>query len=354
MEGFSVVEIPVTHHPRRHGHSKYGVWNRLFKSFADLLAIRWMKRRMLGYRVEEELGPSPSIAQTSVAQSGGKTTMTSSGKSPKKQRKWRHYVIRALVVLAVVGIVSWGAIRTPEPPAQGDSLNDPAAMATTEPATLRVATFNIAGGIGQIDLKQNLPRTASVVHDFDLIGMQEVHGGNLLDSRDQAQILGEILNKPWLYAPTEKRWWRDAFGNAIFCDLPVVHWQRFPLSTAVSESNRNVLLAKVMFHGKVVNVIITHIDRHSDHDIELESVIQLFLGMQEPAILMGDLNTYPNHPLIEKLLKEPGVVDAVQDTAGQNLDWIFVRGLKRIDGGTVDHGASDHPMFWAELGDADK
>ncbi|MEZ0263615.1 MAG: glycosyltransferase family 2 protein [Phycisphaerae bacterium] len=55
MEGFTVTEIPVTNNPRVHGESKYGVWNRLFKSFRDLLAIRWMKSRLLGYQVETEL-----------------------------------------------------------------------------------------------------------------------------------------------------------------------------------------------------------------------------------------------------------------------------------------------------------
>jgi hypothetical protein len=27
------------------------VWNRVFRSFADLLAVRWMKRRRLDYEV---------------------------------------------------------------------------------------------------------------------------------------------------------------------------------------------------------------------------------------------------------------------------------------------------------------
>ena len=55
MEGFTVTEIPVRSNPRLHGQSKYGVWNRLFKSFHDLLAIRWMKSRMLGYEIESQL-----------------------------------------------------------------------------------------------------------------------------------------------------------------------------------------------------------------------------------------------------------------------------------------------------------
>src|SRR3954466_716930 len=58
MEGYLITEIPVTNNPRLHGESKYGVWNRLFKSFRDLLAIRWMKSRLLGYCVAVELDGS--------------------------------------------------------------------------------------------------------------------------------------------------------------------------------------------------------------------------------------------------------------------------------------------------------
>jgi dolichol-phosphate mannosyltransferase len=53
MEGFTVTEIPVRHNPRVAGESKYGVWNRLFASFYDLLAVRWMKKRMFRFQVAE-------------------------------------------------------------------------------------------------------------------------------------------------------------------------------------------------------------------------------------------------------------------------------------------------------------
>jgi len=56
MEGYTVVEIPITPRDRFAGKSKYGVWNRLFKSFADLLAVRWMKSRQLRYRIAERKG----------------------------------------------------------------------------------------------------------------------------------------------------------------------------------------------------------------------------------------------------------------------------------------------------------
>jgi glycosyltransferase involved in cell wall biosynthesis len=53
MNGFTVIEVPVDHHPRRSGKAHYGVWNRLFKSSSDLLAVRWMKKRALRYQIAE-------------------------------------------------------------------------------------------------------------------------------------------------------------------------------------------------------------------------------------------------------------------------------------------------------------
>ncbi len=51
LEGARVIEIPVSHRPRRFGRSKYGIGNRLFVGLIDLLAVRWMKSRALRYHV---------------------------------------------------------------------------------------------------------------------------------------------------------------------------------------------------------------------------------------------------------------------------------------------------------------
>ncbi|MGH7254199.1 MAG: glycosyltransferase family 2 protein, partial [Nitrospirales bacterium] len=54
MHGFTVTEVPVKHFPRAHGISKYGIGNRMFRSLYDLIAVRWMMRRVLTYRIREE------------------------------------------------------------------------------------------------------------------------------------------------------------------------------------------------------------------------------------------------------------------------------------------------------------
>ncbi len=56
MRGYRVLEVPVNHRPRRFGQSKYGIGNRAFAAFRDLLVVRWMKKRILRYDIAEDLG----------------------------------------------------------------------------------------------------------------------------------------------------------------------------------------------------------------------------------------------------------------------------------------------------------
>lgn len=45
--GAVVKEMPVHHRSRQFGVSKYGIWNRLGRGIADVLALRWYRRRCL-------------------------------------------------------------------------------------------------------------------------------------------------------------------------------------------------------------------------------------------------------------------------------------------------------------------
>lgn len=54
IEGCRVRQVKVGHRPRAAGESKYNLRNRAARSLADLLAVRWMKRRAIRYHVTEE------------------------------------------------------------------------------------------------------------------------------------------------------------------------------------------------------------------------------------------------------------------------------------------------------------
>lgn len=60
--GARVTEVPVRHRPRLRGQAKYGIGNRLFRALADLMAVRWMRKRWIAVAVVEETTPAPSGA----------------------------------------------------------------------------------------------------------------------------------------------------------------------------------------------------------------------------------------------------------------------------------------------------
>jgi glycosyltransferase involved in cell wall biosynthesis len=47
MRGFKVIEVPVSHNARLHGTTKYKFGSRVIRAFVDLLAVRWMKKRVI-------------------------------------------------------------------------------------------------------------------------------------------------------------------------------------------------------------------------------------------------------------------------------------------------------------------
>jgi len=55
MQGYRIIEVPVSHRPRRFGKSKYNIRNRAWRSFVDLLGVRWMKQRHIQYDIEERI-----------------------------------------------------------------------------------------------------------------------------------------------------------------------------------------------------------------------------------------------------------------------------------------------------------
>jgi len=51
--GYSLVEIPVNHRPRRFGQSKYGLGDRALHATVDMFGVRWLLSRRLNYKLRE-------------------------------------------------------------------------------------------------------------------------------------------------------------------------------------------------------------------------------------------------------------------------------------------------------------
>ena len=280
--------------------------------------------------------------------------------STSRGSRWRRVARLALVALLASAAIYWpGSQKRPTATAVGNSLHgqsrvDSPASERGDPArSFRIATFNIHGARGA-DGTFDFERTARQLAGYDLVGLNEVHGGSLWARVDQAEQLGTRLGLAWLFAPTERRWGRDDFGNGLLCRRADVPWQRIPLAKTSSRSHRNFIWARLTVGDRTVNVLVTHLERGDtdDRHKQLRSLGELFLALAGPTVLMGDLNSAADDPELQRLLAAPGVRDALAERQIQSptrIDWILVRGLTVLDAGLVDQGASDHPLAWAEL-----
>ena len=117
---------------------------------------------------------------------------------------------------------------------------------------------------------------------------------------------------------------------------------------------RNAILTSVEHDGRIVRIVATHIDRRLDRKRQLQQVIDLFLSLEAPAILMGDLNTTTNDAQIQQLLSVPGVEDVLSsvefiEASRPRVDWIITRGLRTVSKSCEVTDASDHPVVWGEF-----
>jgi glycosyltransferase involved in cell wall biosynthesis len=53
FRGARLVEVRLAHRARRLGRSKYGVGNRLWRGLHDLVGVRWLKSRLVNYRLRD-------------------------------------------------------------------------------------------------------------------------------------------------------------------------------------------------------------------------------------------------------------------------------------------------------------
>ena len=267
-----------------------------------------------------------------------------------RQRSWSL----ALASSALAVFVWFGSQRNSAGPDAGTTFSGKATVGEVQSgATFRVGTFNIHSGRGR-DGRTDLARVAELLRPADFVGLNEVRGAAPFNNDDQAEVIGGALECAWLFAPAEQRWWNQFYGNAVVSDLAVRNWQRIPLPRKAAKSFRNIVLVTADLGNERIRILCTHLERSSTADriAQLQAVSNLFLALQPPVILLGDLNTVRADEHLQPLLTSEGVVDALakqpQDDP-RRIDWILLRGLEAVAAGHDDTGASDHPYYWADL-----
>jgi endonuclease/exonuclease/phosphatase family metal-dependent hydrolase len=271
------------------------------------------------------------------------------GKTGTRRRRW------LLAAVLLVAAVTWHAsLRQPIGPASGDSVQETSTAAVRSGEAFRFGTWNIHGCVGT-DGRYDEARVAQALTGLDVVGLNEVHGWSFAASSSQVAALGQRLRMGWLDAPAERRWYCQQFGNGLLTTLPLDRWQRIPLPGKFAKSRRNLVLAQIRPGERRVQVLLAHLIRKDEalRQQQFREAATLFLSLEEPAVMAGDLNADGSDPQIQELLTKPGVADALASQRpsreAQGIDWIFVRGLQAREAGIQPGDASDHPLLWAEL-----
>jgi len=274
----------------------------------------------------------------------------------------KHFFISLAFALSLIIVAS---LRQPIESHAGDSFNpvetkaiarvQNSELTPAETKAINIATYKFARGKGTDGIR-DIYRTASVLKNFDIIGLNEVGG---FPFTNQAEQLGKELGLAWLFAANHKRWFYNYFGNGVLSNLPVSGWksQMLPRDVKKHRAFRNYVVTLFHWQGKELAVITTHLGRGDLVGVQLNQVVKEF--QQYPhAILMGDFNLKPDDPIWAEQADQQAYTEADSSMSSakqllvghsERVDYIFLRGLKVLDSGHHPRGISDHPLIWAKV-----
>lgn len=158
-------------------------------------------------------------------------------------------------------------------------------------ADLRVATWNLHGGIGG-DGRYDGERVIGVLSelDADLVALQEVPSLAM-----HAELMRGIQTRLGVHIAMGRTLTRrDAdFGNALLSRFPIVGQMNVDLTVAPHEP-RNAIDAVVDATGSMVRVLATHLGlRPAERRIQVQRILSTVDASAEtPTLLMGDINEW--------------------------------------------------------------
>ena len=237
---------------------------------------------------------------------------------------------------------------------------------------IRLTTFNIQHGRNHnlpgdvIDLPLMAETAAGT--GAAIFGFNEVRRGQAPDDGafpDTPAILGRALQGEAVFGKAISLGPGRDYGNALVSRCPVVQHEVVPIPDPAEEEKRScfearsILRALIDAGGTKLTLLLTHFglspeERRSAAD----TVLALAKDVKTPLVLMGDLNSTPDDPVIRSLKTE--LTDAAaalhreeptfsSDAPERRIDFIFLKGCKPLEIHTVQKIASDHFALTAEI-----
>lgn len=223
---------------------------------------------------------------------------------------------------------------------------------------IRVVSYNIRHALGidgAVDIHQIAKPLAHI--GGQLIGLQEVDK-HMPRSHfiHQARILGQLLNKNWVYGPN-LNWGPAQYGNAILSYWPVLLYRQYMLPS--KEEQRGLLEAIIILKHRRISFFCTHLGlRREERLDQVREILNIICKCAYPYILVGDFNNDPaseEYRLLTTILRDATSMDEPQKTypsqqPHEQIDYIFVSSEWQVVSSTTYHTlASDHLPIEATL-----
>lgn len=175
----------------------------------------------------------------------------------------------------------------------------PRACASAAASTLRIATYNIHGGLGAWwmhsaeTMTQRIARVIAEL-DADVVALQEVPlGGD--DYPNVLARLREVSGMFGVEGPTLETPGRR-YGNAVLSRLPIRAARTLDLSFHHHREPRGALDADIECGATLLRVVATHLGLSAgERSMQVRALLAAFDTTELPVILLGDINEWFVH-----------------------------------------------------------
>lgn len=213
---------------------------------------------------------------------------------------------------------------------------------------ITVMTYNVRNGVG-LDGQRDHARIAGVIKSRkpDFVGIQEVD--SMTNRANRAYVLGEIADAAGMipsFAPAIK-YDGGLYGIGLLSENRPDSIKSIPLPGR--EEQRTLIVG--YFRDYVIAN--THLSLTPEDALESVGIIRELLGEEKnrPVILMGDLNSHPDSPVIKELSRDftiisPDATSFPANDPNERIDYIMISKSTSFTPGTAEvipaATASDH------------
>lgn len=196
---------------------------------------------------------------------------------------------------------------------------------------VKVMTYNVHNGVG-LDKKRDHRRIADVIdrQKPDFVAIQEVDSAT--NRSGHTDVLGEIAEAAGMvpvYAPSIK-FDGGLYGIGLLSKTAPLSVERIPLPGR--EESRMLLVAR--FNDFVI--IDTHLSLTPEDALASTEIIGNVLNTTGdlPVILMGDLNSLPDSPVIKALRRDFTIVSPIDtptfpaNSPTEQIDYVMIKSAK--------------------------